>query len=146
MAFDESGPSKIRKCVIQICKRSYKLLVEKTLIFRRKLLFFDPNILRLLPNWKHNIMRWLHRGKTRQIERITVIAMFRRWSNISFSFRGKQSLCVKLCIASFLLANSVPVWTMECQCGSARGFMTSLPADLEMRWRVIPTVILTRHW
>ena len=91
MAFDESGQADTQVRKFEICKRSYKLLVEK-LDFPPEDIIFDPNIFAVATGIEeHNNYAVDFIEATRQIrEHLPHCHVSGGLSNISFSFRGNN--------------------------------------------------------
>jgi 5-methyltetrahydrofolate--homocysteine methyltransferase len=91
MAFDESGQADTQVRKFEICKRSYKLLVEK-LDFPPEDIIFDPNIFAVATGIEeHNNYAVDFIEATRQIRaHLPHCHVSGGLSNISFSFRGNN--------------------------------------------------------
>ncbi|MEE3326265.1 MAG: methionine synthase [Myxococcota bacterium] len=91
MAFDETGQADTSERKIEICERSYKLLIEKV-DFPPEDIIFDPNILAIATgmeehdNYARNFIE-----ATREIKsRCPGVHISGGVSNLSFSFRGNN--------------------------------------------------------
>jgi 5-methyltetrahydrofolate--homocysteine methyltransferase len=91
MAFDENGQADTQVRKFEICKRSYKLLVEK-LDFPPEDIIFDPNIFAVATGIEeHNNYAVDFIEATRQIrQELPYCHVSGGLSNISFSFRGNN--------------------------------------------------------
>jgi 5-methyltetrahydrofolate--homocysteine methyltransferase len=91
MAFDESGQADTQVRKFEICKRSYKLLIEN-LDFPPEDIIFDPNIFAVATGIEeHNNYAVDFIEATRQIrEHLPHCHVSGGLSNISFSFRGNN--------------------------------------------------------
>jgi len=91
MAFDEKGQADTQERKFEICKRSYKLLVDK-LNFPPEDIIFDPNIFAVATGIEeHNNYAVDFIEATRQIrEHLPHCHVSGGLSNISFSFRGNN--------------------------------------------------------
>jgi len=91
MAFDESGQADSYERRIEICKRSYDILVEKVK-FKAEDIIFDPNILTVATGMEeHNNYAVDFINATRWIkENLPGAKVSGGVSNISFSFRGNN--------------------------------------------------------
>ncbi len=91
MAFDETGQADTFERKIQVCKRSYDLLVEKA-NFNRNDIIFDPNILTVATGIdEHNNYAVDFINATKWIkDNLPGAKVSGGISNISFSFRGND--------------------------------------------------------
>ena len=91
MAFDETGQADTFERKIQVCKRSYDLLIEKA-NFNRNDIIFDPNILTVATGIdEHNNYAVDFINATKWIkENLPAAKVSGGISNISFSFRGND--------------------------------------------------------
>jgi 5-methyltetrahydrofolate--homocysteine methyltransferase len=92
MAFDESGQADSYERRIEICKKSYDILVEKV-NFPAEDIIFDPNILTVATGMdEHNNYAVDFINATRWIkENLPHVKVSGGVSNISFSFRGNNA-------------------------------------------------------
>jgi len=113
MAFDEEGQAADRDRKVEICQRSYNILVN-TVGYNPQDIIFDPNILTIATGLEeHN-----NYGKD-FIEATTIIKktcpgcrISGGVSNFSFSFRGKEFIRER-CIACSYTTRLELVWTWE---------------------------------
>ncbi|XP_076441895.1 methionine synthase-like [Babylonia areolata] len=93
MAFDEEGQATDTKRKVEICTRSYRLLVDR-LNFNPNDIIFDPNILTVATGIEeHSIYGVTFIEATRQIkETLPGARVSGGVSNFSFSFRGKEAI------------------------------------------------------
>ncbi|OFX02469.1 MAG: methionine synthase [Alphaproteobacteria bacterium RIFCSPHIGHO2_12_FULL_63_12] len=90
MAFDEKGQADTAARKVDICKRSYKILVEKV-GFPADDIIFDPNIFAVATGIdEHNNYAVDFIEATREIKRLPGVRVSGGVSNISFSFRGNE--------------------------------------------------------
>jgi len=91
MAFDQQGQADTIERKVEICKRSYKLLVD-TVGFAPEDIIFDPNIFAVATGLEeHNGYGVAYIEATRQIKATLPHAMVSGGvSNVSFSFRGNN--------------------------------------------------------
>ncbi|WP_417608520.1 methionine synthase [Owenweeksia hongkongensis] len=93
MAFDEDGQADTYQRRIEICERSYKLLVEKV-NFPTEDIIFDPNIFPVatgIEEHRRNALDFFEATKWIK-ENLTGAKVSGGVSNVSFSFRGNQSV------------------------------------------------------
>lgn len=93
MAFDEQGQADTEKRKIDICQRSYDLLVNQV-NFPPEDIIFDPNIFAIATGMEeHNAYGVAYLNATRQIKQLLPYALVSGGvSNVSFSFRGNNPL------------------------------------------------------
>jgi 5-methyltetrahydrofolate--homocysteine methyltransferase len=93
MAFDEQGQAATKEDKVRICRRAYKLLVDK-LAFEPGDIVFDPNILTVATGMEeHNNYAVDFIEAVREIKRVCPGALTSGGvSNISFSFRGNNAV------------------------------------------------------
>ncbi|KAL8568291.1 hypothetical protein ACOMHN_040864 [Nucella lapillus] len=93
MAFDEEGQAADTQRKVEICTRSYRLLVDK-LNFNPNDIIFDPNILTVATGMEeHNTYGISFIEATKQIKTTLPGARVSGGvSNFSFSFRGKETI------------------------------------------------------
>jgi len=90
MAFDEKGQADTATRKIEICQRSYRLLVEK-IGFPADDIIFDPNIFAVATGIEeHNNYAVDFIEATREIKKLPGARVSGGVSNISFSFRGNE--------------------------------------------------------
>ena len=90
MAFDEKGQADTAARKIEICKRSYRILVEEV-GFPADDIIFDPNIFAVATGIEeHNNYAVDFIEATREIKRLPGVRVSGGVSNISFSFRGNE--------------------------------------------------------
>ena len=93
MAFDEEGQADSLKRRIEICSRSYNILVDKV-IFQPQDIIFDPNIFPVatgIEEHRKNALDFF--GATKWIkENLPYASVSGGVSNVSFSFRGNNTV------------------------------------------------------
>ena len=91
MAFDEQGQADTRERKVEICKRAYKILVEKV-NYDPQDIIFDPNIFAVATGIEeHNNYAVDFIEATREIKTLMPLAKVSGGvSNMSFSFRGND--------------------------------------------------------
>jgi 5-methyltetrahydrofolate--homocysteine methyltransferase len=93
MAFDEKGQADTLERRIEICQRSYNLLVEKVQ-FPRHDIIFDPNIFPVatgMEEHRRNALDFFEAAKWIR-ENLPGVQVSGGVSNVSFSFRGNQAV------------------------------------------------------
>src|SRR5690606_16369090 len=93
MAFDEDGQADTYQRRIEICERSYNLLVEK-LNFPQEDIIFDPNIFPVatgIEEHRRNALDFFEATKWIK-ENLPGAKVSGGVSNVSFSFRGNQAV------------------------------------------------------
>lgn len=93
MAFDEKGQADSYERRIEICERSYKLLIEKVK-FPKEDIIFDPNIFPVATGMEEHVNNALDFFKaTKWIkENLPGVHVSGGVSNVSFSFRGNNAV------------------------------------------------------
>lgn len=142
MAFDEKGQADTFERKIQICERSYRLLIDK-LDFTPEDIIFDPNIFAIATgieehnNYAQDFIRatqWI-RGN------LPGAGVSGGVSNVSFSFRGNDA--VREAIHSVFLYHAIKAgMTMGIVNAGQLAVYDELPAELKQR---VEDVVLNRH-
>jgi 5-methyltetrahydrofolate--homocysteine methyltransferase len=94
MAFDETGQADNYERRIEICKRSYDILVDIVGFLPK--ISFDPNIFRLQLGWTNKLNALDFSERLNGLEKSAACQCKWRVSNVSFSFRN--DIAVKRCI------------------------------------------------
>ncbi|WP_462137746.1 methionine synthase [Candidatus Mycalebacterium sp.] len=91
MAFDEKGQAATRKDKVRICRRAYKLLVEKAKMAPEDIIF-DPNVLAIATGIEeHNAYALEFIESIKEIKKhCPGVLISGGISNLSFSFRGNR--------------------------------------------------------
>eukprot|EP01113_Clastostelium_recurvatum_P038218 TRINITY_DN568_c0_g1_i1.p1 TRINITY_DN568_c0_g1~~TRINITY_DN568_c0_g1_i1.p1 ORF type:complete len:1276 (-),score=426.02 TRINITY_DN568_c0_g1_i1:154-3723(-) len=94
MAFDEQGQAVTAEEKLRICKRSYDILTSSRVGFRPEDIIFDPNILTIATGMEeHNNYAVEFLNSIKMIKEAMPLAKVSGGvSNLSFSFRGNDSL------------------------------------------------------
>ncbi|QGQ26689.1 methionine synthase [Gimesia benthica] len=142
MAFDEDGQADTKQRKIEICERSYRLLLDK-LDFAPQDIIFDPNIFAVATGIdEHNnyavdfieATDWIHKN-------LPHVSISGGVSNVSFSFRGNNP--VREAIHSVFLYHAIQVgMNMGIVNASQLAVYDDLPAELKEK---VEDVILNRN-
>ena len=130
MAFDEEGQADTLERKVEICTRSYRVLVDKV-DFPPEDIIFDPNIFAIATGIEeHNNYGVAFIEATREIKKSLPYAKISGGvSNISFSFRGNEP--VREAIHTVFLYHAVKAgMTMGIVNAGQLGVYSDIPADL----------------
>ncbi|WP_114394692.1 methionine synthase [Oleisolibacter albus] len=142
MAFDETGQADTKARKIEICKRSYDILVSKV-GFPAEDIIFDPNIFAVATGIEeHNNYAVDFIEATREIRRLCPHAhVSGGLSNVSFSFRGNNP--VRAAMHSVFLYHAIPAgMDMGIVNAGELPVYDEIPAELRER---VEDVILNRR-
>ncbi|MBX3639332.1 MAG: methionine synthase [Nitrosomonas sp.] len=141
MAFDEDGQADTLARKVEICTRSYRVLVDK-IGFPPEDIIFDPNIFAIATGIEeHNDYGVAFIEATREIKKTLPYAKISGGvSNVSFSFRGNEP--IREAIHTAFLYHAVKAgMTMGIVNAGQLGVYSDIPADLLKR---IEDVLLNR--
>jgi 5-methyltetrahydrofolate--homocysteine methyltransferase len=141
MAFDEAGQADTVERKVDICKRAYKLLIEKV-GFPPEDIIFDPNIFAIATGIEeHNNYGVAFIEATRQIkERLSFVSVSGGVSNVSFSFRGNEP--VRKAIHAVFLYHAIKAgMTMGIVNAGQLGIYEDIPKELR---DIVEDVVLNR--
>jgi len=141
MAFDEDGQADTKKRKIEICERSYRLLVDR-LDFAPQDIIFDPNIFAVATGIEeHNNYAVDFIEATAWIrQNLPHVSISGGVSNVSFSFRGNNA--VREAIHSVFLYHAIQAgMNMGIVNASQLAVYDDLPAELKNK---VEDVILNR--
>ena len=142
MAFDEQGQAETAERKFEICKRAYKLLIEKV-GFPPEDLIFDPNIFAVATGIEeHNDYARAFIDATRRIKaELTYVHVSGGVSNLSFAFRGNER--VREAMHSVFLYHAIQVGM---DMGIVNAGQLALYDDIDPELRaLVEDVILNRR-
>ncbi|SEN18026.1 methionine synthase [Nitrosomonas marina] len=142
MAFDETGQADTLARKVEICTRSYRVLVDKV-GFPPEDIIFDPNIFAIATGIdEHNNYGVDYIKATREIKRTLPYAKISGGvSNVSFSFRGNEP--IREAIHTAFLYHAIKAgMTMGIVNAGQLGVYSDIPADV---LEYIEDVILNRR-
>jgi 5-methyltetrahydrofolate--homocysteine methyltransferase len=142
MAFDQSGQADTMQRKVDICTRSYHLLIEQA-NFPPEDIIFDPNIFAIATGIEeHNNYAMDFIGATRIIKQTLPYAKVSGGvSNVSFSFRGNEP--IREAIHTAFLYHAIQAGlTMGIVNAGQLGVYSDIPADLLER---VEDVLLNRR-
>jgi len=142
MAFDENGQAATKDDKVNICHRSYNILIEKV-GFNPSNIIFDPNILTIATGMEeHNNYGVNFLEATREIKKLMpLVHVSGGLSNLSFSFRGLNNLRENM--NSVFLFHAIKVgMDMAIVNAGALPIYDDVPEDLKI---LLENCILNKH-